>query len=59
MTPEDLRSAVAAGILDEGQAARLRTLVDEREGRRARMPSQDEPFEFFGGFPRSSSRSVW
>ena len=50
MTPEDLRSAVAAGILDEGQAARLRALVDEREGRRAMMPSEDEPFEFFRGF---------
>ncbi|MFZ1470908.1 MAG: hypothetical protein WAT09_18310 [Paracoccaceae bacterium] len=50
MTPEDLRSAVAAGILDEGQAARLRALMDEREGRRAMMPSEDEPFEFFRGF---------
>jgi len=50
MTPEDLRSAVAAGILDEAQAARLSALVQEREGRRARMPSEDEPFEFFRGF---------
>ena len=50
MTPEDLRSAVAAGILDEAQAARLRALVDAREGRRAMMPSEDEPFEFFRGF---------
>ena len=50
MKPEDLRSAVAAGILDEAQAARLKALVDAREGRRSMMPSEDEPFEFFRGF---------
>jgi len=50
MTPEDLRAAVAAGILDEAQAARLTTLVTDRAGQRAAMPQEDEPFEFFRGF---------
>jgi len=50
MTPEDLRAAVAAGIVDEAQASRLKALVDARAGRRAAMPQEDEPFEFFRGF---------
>jgi hypothetical protein len=50
MTPEDLRAAVAAGILDEAQAARLKALADDRQGKRAAMPAEDEPFEFFRGF---------
>lgn len=50
MTPEDLRAAVAAGIVDEAQAARLKALADDRSGRRAAMPAEDEPFEFFRGF---------
>jgi hypothetical protein len=50
MTPEDLRAAVAAGILDESQAARLKALADERSGKRTAMPAEDEPFEFFRGF---------
>lgn len=50
MTPEDLRAAVAAGILDEAQAARLRALADDRAGKRATLPAEDEPFEFFRGF---------
>ena len=50
MTPDDLRAAVAAGILDEAQAARLKTLVETRQGRRATLPQEDEPFEFFRGF---------
>jgi hypothetical protein len=50
MTPEDLRAAVAAGILDESQAARLKALADDRLGKRLAMPSEDEPFEFFRGF---------
>jgi hypothetical protein len=50
MTPEDLRAAVAAGIVDEAQAARLKALVDDRSGKRAQMPAEDEPFEFFRGF---------
>jgi hypothetical protein len=50
MTPEDLRAAVAAGIIDEAQAARLKALADDRQGKRSAMPQEDEPFEFFRGF---------
>ncbi len=50
MTPEDLRAAVAAGVITEAQAARLKALSDDREGRRKAMPAEDEPFEFFRGF---------
>lgn len=50
MTPEDLRAAVAAGILTEAQAASLQALADGRAGRRATLPAEDEPFEFFRGF---------
>lgn len=47
---EDLRAAVASGLLSEAQAASLRALAQDRAGRRARLPSEDEPFEFFRGF---------
>jgi hypothetical protein len=50
MTPEDLRAAVAAGILSEAQAASLLALANDRSGKRATLPSEDEPFEFFRGF---------
>jgi hypothetical protein len=50
MTPEDLRAAVAAGILTEAQAASLQALANGRAGRRATLPAEDEPFEFFRGF---------
>ena len=50
MTPQDLRAAVAAGIIDEAQAARLKALSDDRLGKRVALPSEDEPFEFFRGF---------
>lgn len=50
MTPEDLRAAVAAGILTEAQAASLTALANDRAGRRASLPAEDEPFEFFRGF---------
>jgi hypothetical protein len=50
MTPEDLRAAVAAGILSEAQAASLSALAHDRAGRRASLPAEDEPFEFFRGF---------
>ena len=50
MTPEDLRAAVAAGILSEAQAASLQALANDRSGRRSSLPSEDEPFEFFRGF---------
>ena len=47
---DDLRAAVASGILDEAQAARLLTLSDQRQGYRANMVGDDEPFELFKGF---------
>lgn len=50
MTPEDLRAAVAAGIVTEAQAAAVRTLAETRAGQRAALPAEDEPFEFFRGF---------
>jgi hypothetical protein len=50
MTPEDLRAAVAAGILTEAQAASLAALANDRAGKRAGLPAEDEPFEFFRGF---------
>lgn len=50
MTPEDLRAAVAAGILTEAQAASVTALANSRNGRRAALPAEDEPFEFFRGF---------
>lgn len=50
MTPEDLRAAVAAGLISEAQAAGLTALSQSRAGRRTAMPAEDEPFEFFRGF---------
>lgn len=50
MTPEDLRAAVAAGILTEAQAASVTALANDRLGKRTAMPAEDEPFEFFRGF---------
>lgn len=50
IAPEDLRAAVAAGILTEAQAAHLNALAARRHGKRAAMPAEDEPFEFFRGF---------
>lgn len=50
MTPEDIRAAVQAGIVTEAQAAGLNTLAEARAGRRAALPAEDEPFEFFRGF---------
>ena len=50
MTPEDLRAAVAAGILTEAQAASVQAIANDRAGKRASLPAEDEPFEFFRGF---------
>jgi hypothetical protein len=50
MTPEDLRAAVAAGVLTEAQAASVQALANDRAGKRAALPQEDEPFEFFRGF---------
>lgn len=48
VTPDDLRAAVAAGIISEAQAAEMKALAEARAGRR--MAGDDEPFEFFKGF---------
>lgn len=48
MSREDIRAAVAAGILDEAQAAKMLALAEARAGQRA--GAEDEPFEFFKGF---------
>lgn len=47
---DDLRAAVAAGVLTEQQAARLIALGQSRAGQRAGMAVDDEPFELFRGF---------
>lgn len=46
----ELRAAVAAGIITEAQAAELTALAHDRAGKRAALPAEDEPFEFFRGF---------
>lgn len=50
VTFEDLRAAVAAGVLTEAQAASVTAIANDRAGKRAAMPAEDEPFEFFRGF---------
>ena len=47
---DDLRAAVAAGIVSEAQAARLVALHDGRRGARENLRAGDEPFELFRGF---------
>jgi hypothetical protein len=47
---EDLKSAVATGLLDEAQAARILAHAAARAGQRASLPQEDEPFELFKGF---------
>lgn len=47
---DDIRAAVAAGVLNEGQAASLLALAQERLGVRDGLINDDEPFEFFKGF---------
>ncbi len=47
---DDLRSAVAAGLLTEAQAAGVIAHGDSRAGLRANMAGEDEPFELFRGF---------
>ena len=50
VSEEDMQAAVASGVLDERQAARLKAFADARAGFREQMPKDDEPFEFFRGF---------
>ncbi len=47
---EDLKAAVSAGILNEGQAASLTALAHSRSGARENLSISDEPFELFKGF---------
>ena len=47
---DDLRAAVAAGIVTEAQAAGILVLAQSRAGTRAAHSPEDEPFEFFRGF---------
>jgi hypothetical protein len=47
---DDLRAAVASGILSERQAAHLASLADSRRGAREGLDPGDEPFELFKGF---------
>lgn len=47
---DDIRAAVAAGVLSEAQAANVLTIAQARQGSRDNMPADDEPFEFFNGF---------
>lgn len=47
---DDLRAAVAAGILSERQAASLSALALSRAGARENLAAGDEPFELFKGF---------
>lgn len=50
VTPDDIKAAVAAGILTEAQGARLQGLSDSRRGARESLAPGDEPFELFKGF---------
>ncbi|MFN6979321.1 MAG: hypothetical protein ACK4OP_14415, partial [Gemmobacter sp.] len=47
---DDLRAAVAAGLIDERQAAGLMALAEARRGARASLDAREEPFELFRGF---------
>lgn len=47
---DDIRAAVAANVITEAQAARLKVFAESRQGYRAHMPEDDEPFELFKGF---------
>jgi hypothetical protein len=47
---DDIRSAVAAGILDEAKAASLIAHAQTRHDYRTGMQVDEEPFEFFKGF---------
>ncbi|TNC74314.1 hypothetical protein [Rubellimicrobium roseum] len=50
LSPDDLRAAVATGVLSEAQAARLTALAQSRRGAREGLAPGDEPFELFKGF---------
>lgn len=47
---DDIRAAVASGLINEKQAADLISLSDSRRGARENLHPGDEPFELFKGF---------
>ncbi|MEM9248285.1 MAG: hypothetical protein AAGB05_06250 [Pseudomonadota bacterium] len=47
---DDLRAAVAAGMISEAQAASVLALSEQRQGVREKTAGLDEPFELFKGF---------
>lgn len=47
---DDIRAAVAANVITEAQAVQLTVFAESRQGYRAHMPEDDEPFELFKGF---------
>jgi len=47
---DDIRAAVASGLINEQQAADLISLSDSRRGARENLAPGDEPFELFKGF---------
>ena len=47
---DDIRAAVASGLINEKQAAGLISLSDSRRGARENLNPGDEPFELFKGF---------
>ncbi len=50
VTPDDIKAAVAAGILNEAQAASLTRLSNTRNQAILDTSASDEPFELFRGF---------
>ena len=50
LSRDDLRAAVAAGMISEAQAASVLALSEARAGVRERASGLDEPFELFKGF---------
>lgn len=50
LTLDDIRAAVAAGVINEIQASKLITMAQSRQGVRNFLSGEDEPFEFFRGF---------
>lgn len=50
ITKDDIRAAVASGLLTEAQAADLTSLAQTRQGYRENLTGLDEPFELFRGF---------
>lgn len=47
---DDIRAAVATGLINEEQAVKLTALADARRGARSDLDGLDEPFELFRGF---------